>query len=50
MDIGPLEYVVIGYEGDHFTSEILPPSIPFRRATSSEWWISCLSAKPQTVR
>ncbi len=24
MDIGPLEYVVIGYEGDHFTSEILP--------------------------
>ena len=24
MDIGPLEYVVIGYEDDHFTSEILP--------------------------
>jgi uncharacterized membrane protein len=24
MDIGPLEYVVIGYEGDHFMNEILP--------------------------
>ncbi len=24
MDIGPLEYVVIGYEDDHFTNEILP--------------------------
>jgi Family of unknown function (DUF6325) len=24
MDIGPLEYVVIGYEDDHFTKEILP--------------------------
>ncbi len=24
MDIGPLEYVVIGCEDDHFTSEILP--------------------------
>jgi Family of unknown function (DUF6325) len=24
MDIGPLEYVVIGYEDDHFTSEVLP--------------------------
>ncbi len=24
MNIGPLEYVVIGYEDDHFTSEILP--------------------------
>jgi hypothetical protein len=23
MDIGPLEYVVIGYEDDHFTNEIL---------------------------
>ncbi len=24
MDIGPLEYVVIGFEDDHFTNEILP--------------------------
>lgn len=24
MEIGPLEYVVIGYEGDHFLNEILP--------------------------
>lgn len=24
MNIGPLEYVVIGYEDDHFTNEILP--------------------------
>lgn len=24
MEIGPLEYVVIGCENDHFTSEILP--------------------------
>jgi len=24
MDIGPLEYVVIGFEDDHFTTEILP--------------------------
>ena len=24
MEIGPLEYVVIGYEDDHFTNEILP--------------------------
>ncbi len=24
MDIGPLEYVVIGFQDDHFTNEILP--------------------------
>jgi len=30
MDIGPLEYVVIGFEDDHFTTEILPALRRFR--------------------
>src|SRR5947209_2965120 len=50
MEIGPLEYVVLGFEDDQFANEVLPELNAIQASDLIGSWTCCLLAKRLTVR
>ena len=45
MTLGPLEYLIVGFEGNRFTGQIFRNFALLERKASSAWLICALSRK-----